>query len=50
MVQLEELKEKNRLAKQKERAEKKLKGKEEKSEATPAKKKRVKKVICRVSS
>lgn len=48
MVQLELLKEKNRLEKQKERAEKRKKGKEESSEVTPAKKKKVKKVICHV--
>ncbi|MCI4390016.1 hypothetical protein PGIGA_G00117820 [Pangasianodon gigas] len=41
--ELEELKEKNRLAKQKERAEKRKKGKEESSEDTQAKKKKVKK-------
>lgn len=44
LVQLEELREKNRLAKQKERAEKRKKGKEASSEDTPAKKRKVKKV------
>lgn len=45
VVQLEDLKEKNRLAKQKERAQKRKKGKEESGEDTRAKKKKVKKVI-----